>query len=710
MKSAAVRCLVLALVIAARGVAVAAPPAAPAPAADPRLWLEEAKGKRAIEWVEEENRECEQALTTSPEFMATKSRFLGILNAETRIPYLTKIGRDYYNTWRDAKHVRGLLRRTSLEEYRRAAPAWETVLDLDSLAAAEHENWFWSGVDPLPLENKRCLISLSRGGTDAKVVREFDLTTKAFVPGGFELPASKSDIEWIDRDHVFVGPASDSTTTTTSGYTRIAKEWTRGTPLSAATTVFEGTKSDIAVGAYHVATPGFERDVVDRYVTRVNREFYLRRDGRFVKIDKPGDAVVDFFREWLLFRPQTDWTVAGKTYRAGALLAANLERYLGGDRAMDVLFDPQPRSSLAAYRLTRNAILAVELTNVKSRAYAYRYEGGHWTRTELLGQPALGSVGASAVDDLESDDYWMTTTDFLTPGSLFLGTIGGGSPELLKRSPEFFDAKGLEVTQQEAISKDGTRVPYFEVARGDLKRDATAPTILYGYGGFEIPQLPGYSAINGSGWLDRGGVYVLANIRGGGEFGPSWHLAAVKEKRPRAYEDFIAVAEDLIRRKVTSPEHLGCWGGSNGGLLVGNMLTMRPDLFGAIVCQSPLLDMRRFTKLLAGPSWMDEYGNPDDPQQWRFMRTFSPYHNVKRGVKYPPALFTSSMLDDRVHPAHARKMVAELKDKGHEALYFENIEGGHAGASTAEQRAYISALTYGFFWKHLAADPGANAP
>lgn len=671
------------------------------PSQDPRLWLEEVAGKRAIEWVERENRACTTELTRSPEFAALKSRFLGILNADTRIPYVSKLGDRYYNFWRDARHTRGVWRRTNFEEYRKDAPAWEVVLDLDSLAAAEKENWVWGGSSPLPPDYNVCLLKLSRGGGDAKVWREFDLVAKRFVEGGFTLPESKSELGWIDRDRVYVGLAFDSTTTTASGYPRVAKEWKRGTPLSSATMVYEGRTQDVSVDAAHHFRPGFEYDFVERWISWSKSDLFLRRGRALIRVEKPADAEASMFREWLLLRLLSDWTVAGKSYPAGALLAARFEDFLAGKREFEVLFQPSERRSLLYFSPARSAIYVNELENVKSRVYALHHENGIWSRVEIPSVPELETVTAYSVDYLESDDYWLSATGFLTPSNTSRGSLGGGKADLLKQSPAFFDASGLAVSQHEAVSKDGTRIPYFQVAPVGPKADGSAPTLLTGYGGFEASMVPYYNSLQGSGWLERGGVFVLANIRGGGEFGPGWHTAAIKENRPRAYEDFIAVAEDLVRRKVTSARHLACSGGSNGGLLVGNMLTMRPDLFGAIVCGSPLLDMERYTKLLAGPSWMDEYGNPDDPNDWAYIRTFSPYHNVKKGVRYPPTLFTSSGRDDRVHPGHARKMVAKLRADHQNVLYYENVEGGHAGAANSEQAAFLSAMTQVFLWKHV---------
>ena len=629
-------------------------------------------------------------------------RFLAIMDSEAKIPYVTKIGPLYYNFWRDKSHERGLWRRTTLEEYRKADPAWETVLDLDSLSRAENVMWVWHDVQPLPPEETRCLMSLSRGGSDADVTREFDLTTKAFVSGGFSLPESKSNISWRDRDMVYLGVAFDSTTMTTSGYPRVVKEWKRGTPISEATTIFEGKREDVSAYAYHDMTPGFERDFVGRSPTFFTNELFLRRDGKLIRIEKPDDATAGTFREWLLIQLRTDWTVAGKTWPAGALLATRLDDFVAGKREMEMLFTPEARKSLDGYTTTRNTIILNELDNVKNRLYVLRDDGGHWTRTPMTGLPEFGAIDASAVDALKSDDYWLTMADFLTPSTLSLGTAGG-APEKLKQTPTFFEAGGLEVSQHEAISKDGTHVPYFEVARKNLVADGTAPTLLTGYGGFEISQLPYYSGTQGSGWLEKGGVLVVANIRGGGEFGPKWHQAALKANRPRAYEDFVAVGEDLVKRRVTSPKHLGIMGGSNGGLLVGNALVMRPDLFGAVVCQAPLLDMKRYSHLLAGASWMGEYGDPDKPEEWAFIRTFSPYQLVRKDVKYPRTLFTTSTRDDRVHPGHARKMAAKMKEQGHDVLYYENVEGGHAGSATNKQRAFMNAMAYTFLWMQLGS-------
>jgi prolyl oligopeptidase len=419
-----------------------------------------------------------------------------------------------------------------------------------------------------------------------------------------------------------------------------------------------------------------------------------------VHIDKPGDTDVDTFGEYLLLRPKSDWTIGSKTYRAGSLLAVNLEKYLAGDRQFAVLFVPGERRSLASFTATRNHLILNELDNVRSRPVIVTVAGGQWVQSPMEA-PGFGTVDVSGVDADESDEYFETTEDFLTPPSLYLGMAGQSGRELLKSLPAFFDASGLEIGQYDAVSKDGTRVPYFQVSRKGIALDGKNRTLLWGYGGFEVSFQSSYQADMGAAWLQRGGVYVLANIRGGGEFGPAWHNAARKEHRQRAYDDFIAVAEDLIARKVTSPKHLGIQGRSNGGLLMGVMLTERPDLFGAVACGSPLLDMKRFNKLLAGASWVDEYGNPDDPADWAYISRYSPYQNVMKDKKYPPVLFTTSTRDDRVHPGHARKMAARMEEQGHDVLYYENIEGGHGAAANHEQAAFMESLMYTFLWQNL---------
>jgi prolyl oligopeptidase len=695
--------LALVLAMSAAGPA-AARDAAQAPSPEDRyLWLEDVTGERALAWARARNAESAKVLETG-DFASLEKRILDILDSDARIPYVQKLGPWYYNLWKDAKNPRGLWRRTTLVEYRKEHPAWETVIDLDALGAAETENWVWHGADCLKPEYERCLVQLSRGGADADVVREFDLEAKAFLKDGFSLPESKNAVGWLDADSLYVGTDFGPGSMTTSGYPRIAKVWRRGSALEKAEAVYEGKADDMMVVASRDHTRGFERDFVYRAITFYTNEMFLRRDGKLVKIDKPDSAKANVHRDLLLLELRDDWTVAGNTYPAGALLAADFEGFLKGQRRFDVLFEPTERKSLAGYSPTLNHVLVNELDNVRNRVYVLTRKDGTWTREPLPGMPEFGTVSAHGVDDEESDDYFMTVTDYLTPTSLSLGMAGQGAPEKLKQLPAFFDAKSLAVSQHETTSKDGTRIPYFQVSRKDLALDGRNPTLLYGYGGFEIPMVPGYSAGVGAAWLEKGGVYVVANIRGGGEFGPKWHQAALKASRHKAYEDFIAVAEDLVRRKVTSTPHLGIQGGSNGGLLMGNMLTMRPDLFGAIVCQVPLLDMRRYHTLLAGASWMGEYGNPDDPEEWEFIRTFSPYHNVKEGVRYPPTLFMTSTRDDRVHPGHARKMTALMTDAKQDVLYYENIEGGHGGAADNKQSAHMNALAYTFLWQRLSRE------
>ncbi len=668
------------------------------PPVDPHLWLEDVAGEKQLEWVRARNAESVQALAESERFQALERRLLAILDSKDRIPMVSKIGDRLYNFWRDAQNPKGVWRRTTLDEYRKPEPAWETVLDLDALATAEHENWVWHGATVLEPEDRICLVSLSRGGADADVVREFDLETKAFVPGGFALPEAKSSVAWRDRDSLFVASDFGPGSLTSSGYPRTVREWRRGAPLAAAAVVLEGKADDMRVGAYRDLTPGFERDFVYRQITFWTNELFLRRDGTLMKVDKPDDATAAVHREWLIVELRSDWEVGAKTYKAGSLLAADFDGFLAGRRELHVLFEPTDRSSLVAWAGTRHHILLTMLDNVRSRVEAATFVDRAWDREPLAGVPEFGTASATPVDEMESDDCWLVTSSPLEPSTLSIRSASTPAtpPERLKQTPAFFPAQGLEVEQHEAVSLDGTRIPYFQIGPADLPLDGSTPTLLYGYGGFEIPLVPSYTAIAGAAWLERGHVYVIANIRGGGEFGPRWHQAALKEKRPRAYEDFAAVAEDLVRRKVTSPRHLGIMGGSNGGLLVGNMLTRRPDLFGAVVCQVPLLDMRRFNKLLAGASWMGEYGDPDKPEEWAFIKSFSPYHNVDRTKRYPPILITTSTRDDRVHPGHARKMTALLLEQGKEVLYYENIEGGHGGAADNKQRAFMEALGWTF--------------
>ncbi len=671
------------------------------PEEDPYLWLEEVTGDKALDWVREQNKSTQDHFESSAEFSNLREDLLKILDSDERIPFVSKSGDYYYNFWRDQDHERGIWRRTTLEEYRKEDPKWEIVLDLDELAADENENWIWGGAQLLRPDYDLALISLSRGGADASVTREFDMKTRQFVVDGFQRNEAKGGISWIDRDSVFIFTDFGEGTMTSSGYPRIAKLWRRGTPLADAEVVYEGKPDDMYIGAGHDDSPGFERNFVQRTLAFYNDEMYLRSDdGKLTKIDAPNSANKSVFREYLLLELRKPWEVGGKTYQAGSLLVTNFDDFMAGGRDFDVAFKPTENTSLAGYSPTKDHILLNVLEDVKNRVYVLTPEGDTWKRESLRGAPKIGTVSVRPVDADESNDYWMTSSGYLTPTTLYHGEIGG-DPEQLKQLTPMYDAQGLHVSQHFATSKDGTRVPYFMVSKEGIELNGDNPTLLYGYGGFEISLTPGYRAGVGRAWTSRGGVYVVANIRGGGEYGPRWHQAALKQNRLRAYEDFAAVAEDLIIRKVTSKDRLGIQGGSNGGLLVGNMVALYPDLFGAAVCQVPLLDMRRYHLLLAGASWMAEYGNPDAEGEWEFIKKFSPYQNIKASVKYPAMLFTTSTRDDRVHPGHARKMMALMYDQGHDVSYYENIEGGHGGAANNKQRAYMQALAYSFLKERL---------
>ena len=667
---------------------------------DPYLWLEEVEAEKALDWAKSLNQECTVELTAASGFEPLESRLLAALDSDARIPGVTLYGDYLYNFWRDKQNPKGIWRRTTMDSYRKDHPEWETVLDIDRLGDVENENWVWKGATMRRPDFQRCLLRLSRGGADATVVREFDIESRSFVDDGFQLPEAKSRATWINDDTIFVGTDFGPGTMTDSGYPRLIKTWKRGTPLSQAKLVFVGKKEDVSVGASVSHDHGWRHEIIVRSDTFWTNESFIRVDQDWIRIDKPSGAEISFFQNHLLLTLRKDWSVEGRTFKAGSLLAKELPAFLNGDRDLDVLFEPTDRTSLDGFSSTRQFLMINILDNVRNRLVRVRKDGDRWI-SEDLETPGVGTVSAWGVDSEKSDAYWMSITDFLTPQSLYLGDLTKNSQEKLKSQPGFFDTSGLTIQQREAISKDGTRVPYFMVAREGLNLDGSNPTLLYGYGGFEISMLSSYRAITGISWLEAGGVYVLANIRGGGEFGPRWHQAALKENRQLAYDDFIAIAEDLIERKITSPQHLGIRGGSNGGLLMGNMLIQRPDLFKAIVCQVPLLDMYRYNKLLAGASWMGEYGNPDIPEEWAYLQKYSPYQRVKSGVKYPRTLFTTSTRDDRVHPGHARKMVAKMKDQGHDVLYYENIEGGHGGASDNPQRAFVESLIHTFLWNEL---------
>ena len=667
---------------------------------DPYLWLEDVTGDKALAWVREQNAVTTKELEADPNFESTRARLLSVYDSDERIPAISKLGAYVYNFWRDKNHVRGIWRRTTLQEYKKPQPAWETVLDIDALAAKEKENWVWSGADCVYPTYDRCLLSLSHGGGDTTVVREFDVIKKEFITDGFVIPAAKNQVSWRNRDTLFVGSDFGPGSLTESGYPRIVKSWRRGTPLSRAETLFEGKVEDVSVGAFVDEGHAHRREMLYRGLTFYTTEHYVIDVGKLVKLDVPEDVSVGSFQNEMLIQLRKPWRVGGKQYDGGALLTIAWADFLAGKREFEVLFAPTRSTTLTSYSATKNHLIVNKLDNIRSRIDVLAFTKGKWQRNALP-VPEIGTTSAYALDEAESDEYLLSSTDFVTPSSLYLGIIGTHERTLLKQLPSFFNAGGLKVSQHEAVSKDGTRVPYFQVSRHDLKLDGSHPTLLYGYGGFQVTYTSTYNAGMGLSWLEKGGVYVLANIRGGGEFGPTWHQSALKANRQRAYDDFIAIAEGLIARKVTSPSHLGIMGGSNGGLLVGAMLTQRPDLFGAVVCQVPLLDMRRYHTLLAGASWMAEYGDPDKPEEWAYISKYSPYQNVVKDKKYPRVLFTTSTRDDRVHPGHARKMMAKMKEQGHDVLLYENIEGGHGGAANNKQSAYMNALAYTFLWKQL---------
>ncbi len=670
---------------------------------DPFLWLEEIEGEKALEWAREQNERSEDFLKGHPLFEDLHKRNLDILTSEDRIAFPSLMGGQIFNFWRDGNHVRGIWRVTSRENFRDTRPEWDVIIDVDQLAEEEDQNWVWAGANCRYPDYDRCLVGLSIGGADAAVRREFDMESRRFVDDGFVLPESKSYISWRDRDSVFFGPAFEPDQMTTSEYARQVYIWQRGTPKEEAELVFEGRRDDVLVWGSRLWDGDTPWDMIVRLPTFFTREYHVLRDGETVRVDVPGDAnLAGIIGGQLLVELRSDWTPGDTTFGQGALLAADMESVLAGEPDFELLFAPNESQAVNSVSTTKNTVIVSILEDVIGQFVRFTRTEDGWQQ-ERLDIPAKGTLSVVTTDD-RSDAFYFNYTDFLTPTRLYEADAMADTHRQIRSEPSRFNKDGMRVEQHFATSADGERIPYFIVKPAGFEANGTNPTLIGAYGGFEVARTPFYSGIIGSGWLERGGVYVLANIRGGGEFGPRWHQAALRENRQRAFDDLIAVAEDLIERGITAPQHLGIQGGSNGGLLTGAALVQRPDLFNAVIIQVPLLDMKRYHKLLAGASWMAEYGNPDDPDDWAFISQYSPYQNLSADADYPKAFVTTSTRDDRVHPGHARKFVARMLEQGHDVLYFENIEGGHGGAANLKQSAYINALIQAYLHERLAGN------
>ncbi len=684
--------------IAAIGVCLAASTAPLAAQADPYLWLEDVEGERALEWVEGQNATTVGRLAGHAAYQPIFDRALSILDSDDRIPFPSIMGDRLYNFWQDAQNPRGIWRSTGWAGYLDGAPEWETVLDIDELARVEDVPWAYGGSSCLPPDYQLCLVRLSRGGADAIEIREFDMATRQFVEDGFYLPEAKQSVAWVDQGTLLVATDFGDGSMTTSGYARIAKRWHRGTPLSEAETLFEAEPTDMGVWVGSYRTADVTYNTVSHRPNLYEGTTSVLRDGELVTIDVPLDADIYLIRDRLLVYNRSPWEVGGRTHEAASLLDIDVDAFLDGSRDFQLVLRPGERQTINSVRTTRDYLLVSMLDNVQAELRRYTREDGAW-RYETVPAPEMGNIGIRSTSPT-TNHYFFTYSGYTQPTTLYVAEPDGEVREVW-RMPEMFDNTGLEVEQHEATSPDGTRIPYFVVRRAGLELDGDNPTLLYAYGGFEVSMTPSYNSLVGASWLERGGVYVVANLRGGGEFGPAWHRSGLKENRQVIYDDFIAVSEDLIRRGITSPERLGIIGGSNGGLLTGVAFTQRPDLYSAVVINVPLLDMQRYNQLLAGASWMAEYGNPDIPEEWEFIRQYSPYHNLRENADYPRVLFTTTTRDDRVHPGHARKMAAKMADMGHAFDYFENTEGGHGAGVTSEQRARMHAITYTYLWERL---------
>ena len=720
MKSASIRTL-----LASLAVSVAAAPLLTSPLAaqdtntvvepefeaenDPFIWLEETRSERALNWVENENEKTVAALQSDPRFEELKAEALAIYDAEDRIPGVGFTHYGMVNFWQDAKNPKGILRRTTLESWQTDDPEWETILDVDALAAEEGKEWVYGGMSCLPPDGTRCMVYLSDGGKDARVAREFDLETLDFVPETeepFVLPESQGSAGWVDEDTLLISRDFGPETVTDSFYPFTTREWKRGTPIEEAKEIFRGEKSDVSAGAYLLrdGEGTIHGRVAYRGLSFHERAYFYEVDGEWVKLDLPKKAgpygIID---GRILFSTDVDWETQGTIFPADSLVSADLEEWKAdpNEAELSLVWAPGDRQTKRGASSNANSLYVSILDNVKGKVIKFDYEDGAWKQTEL-GLPENSTVGVATASD-ETDQIMFTSTDFLSPGTYYYAE-DGVNLEVVKESPTRFDATGMTIQQFEATSKDGTKIPYFVVHAEDMPMDGSTPVLMGGYGGFQVPRLPSYLGSTGKMWLERGNAYVLANIRGGGEFGPGWHQSAIRENKQRTWDDFIAVGRDLVERGITSPEHLGVEGGSQGGLLVGTAFTQAPDLFNAAIVQIPLFDMLRYQFIGRGASWIGEYGDPRIPEQREWIEGYSPYQKLLEEKDYPRVFYVTSTADDRTHPSHGRKAAARMAAQGDDYLYYEDMKGGHSGGVDNEQRATLRAMQIVYLLQQLADD------
>jgi prolyl oligopeptidase len=671
-------------------------PTIAAPDDDPYLWLEEVEGERALDFVDRQSRLTLQAFG-GRQYVTDRDTLAAIYDRSDNIPYVTRQSGLVYNLWKDAKNPRGVWRRTTLADFRNAEPGWETLLDIDRLAAEEDKDWLLSWTQPLPGSDPRVIVALSRGGSDAVTLREFDLNTKAFVADGFTLAEAKSGVEWVDADTLLLSSALGEGMATTSGYAKTVRLWRRGEPVERAPVLFDVPVDRMAAYCSVDDTAPTPRMWFIERIDFFNLHLWLGSEaGPHTKLDLPTDIWLEAHQDWLAVKLRAAWTVAGKTYAPDSVLGISLSAFLAGDRNFTIVFEPQPRRALQGFFWTAGKLVLSILDELRPLFEVCTPSASGWTRARLQGLPEIGVVDVWRLDRHEAEsngDLLANVQDPVTPPSLLL-IEGTASPAILKQAPKTFSADGLVVTRHEATSVDGERIPY--VQTGPAAETGDAPVYMSAYGGFGLAVKPYYNSALGKLWLERGGTTVQANIRGGGEFGTRWHDAGRYAGKRLAHDDFAAVAADLVKRGVTRANRIAAEGGSNGGILITNMLVRYPERFGALFCTIPLIDMRRYTKLLAGASWIAEYGDPDKPAEWEWLKTYSAYHTATPGQNYPPILIATTRRDDRVHPGHARKMAAKLQAMGYEAWFYEPAAGGHGYGKDNRERAGFIALGYTF--------------